>query len=384
MLSYAENVWLISNVNNSDSKSGELSRYILQLKFQYDIEMTEAVVKDTVYCKETQDLSLAKTPYIMQHLNDYLSVEKEHGLSPSALADYVKCPFKFCMTHVLRYREPAQMSALAAPNLFGTIIHAVMEKLYEPFIEKTVTAEDLQRMISDRTMLRNTITDRYDYYMYSGRHTANTAAMSGVDVLTVDVLFKYVVNVLEYDFTQVPFVYRASEMKIKQSFEFDEGKYVLLSGSIDRIDSRDGITRVIDYKTGNYLLNGKVNLDFNDVKQLFTNKDMAYLLQTMYYCLLLDPQKYDRQIAPHIYYLRLMADKNNMRSAVSSNGSFDFESVKKDFEEELKTIIKEMLDSGTPFVRKFDIKNQKSKCNYCPFLCICQSIRSTTPTEETA
>ncbi|MBQ7210384.1 MAG: PD-(D/E)XK nuclease family protein [Paludibacteraceae bacterium] len=378
MVSHARRVWLISNVNSTDNKSGELSRYLLQLRYQYGIDIKESVVKDIVYSDSQTELAIKKNDFLLGKLSMYLTTEGR-GLSPSALVDYLRCPLLFCLSHVLGYRKPAPVAQVAAPNRFGTIFHLVMKTLYEPYVNREISVAVLQQMLSDTDSLRRVIFKCYSSEMYN---TQERNTMSGVDVLTCDVLYKYVCNVLEFDVTQAPFTYRDAERKVERQFTLSNGSSVRLSGTIDRIDSRNGETRVIDYKTGHYLQNNKVNLEFKDVAQLFESKDKAYLLQVVYYCALFDNLKFDSAITPHIYYLRMMSDKNTARTAVLTQGGFSFEGLKADFETRLSGVIEEMLNAEVDFQMNF--KPNDPKCKNCQFFSVCQNIQSTIPTEETS
>jgi ATP-dependent exoDNAse (exonuclease V) beta subunit len=86
------------------------------------------------------------------------------------------------------------------------------------------------------------------------------------------------------DRAYAPFVMEALEQEgLSYAIRLDNSKDpVILSGKIDRVDRKDDVIRVIDYKTG------KDRLDFESVPSLFSREDKRNkaAFQTMLYALL--------------------------------------------------------------------------------------------------
>ena len=75
----------------------------------------------------------------------------------------------------------------------------------------------------------------------------------GRNVVAREIIKKYVERILNIDEEYAPFVIRGCEKKISFSLplEYQGGTHLInMKGIIDRVDEKDGIIRVIDYKTG--------------------------------------------------------------------------------------------------------------------------------------
>ena len=144
-------------------------------------------------------------------------------------------------------------------------------------------------------------------------------------------------------------------------------------GIIDRIDKKNGIYRLIDYKTG------KAEKDFSDFFQLFLpliSKRKKAVFQLLIYGILF--KKHDdfkgKPSIPGIYDLRNMHKADFDASIYFGTGKNkikldenNFNSFINDFETHLSKKLTELFNPETPFVQTEFEEN----CTYCPYKTIC-------------
>lgn len=373
MLSYAKRVWFITNSTADEQHSGEVSRYFYQLQWQYHVPVQHETVVSPLNTPATDThAEVPKTEEMLRTFRDYVS----KGISPSALNKYLHCQKQFYYRYVLGIHEPEQDEEISVTDLtLGTVFHDTIQHLYQPYEGKQLTASAIEKLRAD--------------------FAANTAddglldALKG-DILAEQVVRSYVRNILDFDLTQVPLRYVAAEYPCSRTLSVPGVGDVRFYGKIDRIDERQGITRIIDYKTG------KTDLEFRDMAQVFDRKqNKSQVLQTLFYCWLTG----NGDTSPHIYPVRRMASINaatvpakDNTSSGTPNGntvsgipaddvapsstaihrkgetSLTFSEVETDFLEALRDLIAEIFDPSLPFLPTSDTRS----CDSCPFLALCK------------
>ncbi len=147
---------------------------------------------------------------------------------------------------------------------------------------------------------------------------------------------------------------------------------VNLKGFIDRVDKKNGIIRIADYKTGS-----SGNLLFDSVDELFSKtiksqskKKPRHILQVFLYSLLLE-QEEKVKAKPTIFYVKNIF-KEDFSSTISHKGEGAVEvfedPYKSDFAEKLTTCLEEIFDENIPFTQTENINS----CEWCPFKKICK------------
>ncbi len=132
---------------------------------------------------------------------------------------------------------------------------------------------------------------------------------------------------------------------------------VVIVGKIDRIDELNGVTRIIDYKTGK--VEAK-ELKINDFLMLSEEYKFTKALQVMMYSFLYTKErnfKFSSQLeAGVISFKNLNAGflKMNFSEGRQKETSITSEKIE-EFLVELKRIIKEILSPEIPFTEKTDL-----------------------------
>src|SRR5690606_17686924 len=89
-------------------------------------------------------------------------------------------------------------------------------------------------------------------------------AYAGQRLIVREVVRRFADRILAMDRAYAPFTIEGLEQEgINYTLPFDGDRKVTLSGKIDRVDLRDDVLRIIDYKTG------KDALDFASLDSLF-------------------------------------------------------------------------------------------------------------------
>ena len=344
MLSYARHVWLITNSQSDDQHTGEVSRYLHQLRYQFHLPIEE----QTIILGESAVTSAvseeeAKIP-------DSIG-EKPLTISPSALTTFLRCKRLFYYRHLLHLKEDQEETDEIDDRTIGTAVHDTIALLYNPYLGKDVCAMDIEE-------IQDSLSARWD--------TLPTLDAIRQDAIAMAVAKYYVESLLALD-KQHPFHYIASEKKVFGTIAVD-GDTISLMGIIDRLDEVNGAVRLIDYKTG------KAELTFSDLSQVFETDTYPYVLQTLYYCYLAkQSHTIDQQhkIQPHIFQLRKLASDDTANTLVQpqtkEDAVFDYQQLENEVEEGLRNLIR-TIRTTTDFQRT----DTTRKCDSCGFASICR------------
>ncbi|MBR0534423.1 MAG: PD-(D/E)XK nuclease family protein [Bacteroidales bacterium] len=352
--------------------SGEPSRFIMQLKHHYtQVPLVEKVCTYTISPAERGISSVAKDAEVMQQLRD-VYVSQGHSFSASSLNDYMNCPLKFYYTKVKGIKESDKVDEGFESGPFGTAFHSILEKLYEPYRNEIISPEIIDMMLGEKDRLDTLIRSELDVaFRYNG------LPITGKRLVTFEMLRRIVVQTLEYDKEYAPFTYLDGERKIYADLDV-EGVKVSIMGIIDRLDSKAGDLRIVDYKTGSIKLHRKGDTDEDIIERVFDvelGNNRPYSSFQMYlYAYLMARYKTgtlaegglasvtaeDMDIS--VYQLKEMF-KSNLRTFRSNDAML------RQFEEKLRNLIREILSEGEFVARPAGVSDHK--CDYCPVRILC-------------
>lgn len=357
MISYAEEVYCITNSQVDDKHSADPSRFIHQLRMQYEVEMDESSILPQAHIFQYEDVQAEKTEEVMDAL-------RHMKLSPSALNRYLDCPLSYYFRDVKRLYEKDTLEDDLQASEFGDLFHNMMQTLYSPFVGKTISVEQIRSMKVD---------------LKAKMQEAECLYIVHENALIMHVLHSYLSRMLEEDAHHAPLTILGLEEEFTYMLPISEEKTgvraVKLMGKIDRIDRlADGTIRLIDYKTG-----GSFDRSVKTIADLFkqpatkSGKRPSYILQTLLYCLLYEPkmeQMGGKMMTPHLFAIREFRDNEVAKTGLRLNGRelvWDAE-IKKELVSELQRTVEEMLDEKTPFTVR---RTASSHCEYCPFSMLC-------------
>ncbi|MDH6354979.1 hypothetical protein M2132_001316 [Dysgonomonas sp. PH5-45] len=369
MISRARNIYLLYDTRTDGLQTGEVSRYVNQLKYLYGnrFDIRERLAVYEVSSTASQPISMQKNGQVMQKLGRFLS-GGDRSLSASSINMYLDCPLQFYFSVVEGIGQEDEVSEVVEASTFGSIFHSVMEWLYEPFRGKTVTADLLKLIAKNEKLLSETIERSFAENYFK---TKDIRELTGQNFLTGEVVRRYVKQVLKTDMKLTPFVYLDAEERIKTEYHLALGKVVVLKGILDRVDEVNRNTRIIDYKTG------KGSLRFKDMPQLFDKEAKERpkaVMQVFMYAHLYLTKHPDRTVEPGIYYLRNLFDdkfdadvvhKPNMKE---THRVTDFAMYREEFKSCFDACLEEIFNPDIPFTQ-----TQTGKpCQWCAFTNICK------------
>ena len=362
----ASHVSLLYDTRSNGLQTGEVSRFVHQLHYHYEEPIQNKLVVYNVSSSKTPALQVAKTEEVMNRLVAFRS-GGTRAISASAVNTYLDCPLKFYFSVVEGIREEEEVSETIESNVFGSILHKVMEELYQPFCGKMVTADLLKAIRKDTPMLTGAIARAFAEIFFK---TDIVRPLTGQNFLIGEMIRKYVEKVLERDAKLTPFRYIESEKQIKCLFPLTDKSNIQLKGFIDRIDEVRDTVRIIDYKSGSG------TTQFTSVEALFDKEDTdrsKAVMQVFMYAWMYGTVQLSTAIQPGIYYMRTLFSPSfdpgiyRRTDRFKTEQVLDFANYHADFENSLRNCLDEIFDTETPFVQT---PNGKA-CVYCPFKDIC-------------
>jgi hypothetical protein len=244
LLQRAKNIYLLYNTESEGLDAGEKSRFITQLEVEKQAKHTltheiyNAVLPETAYTP----MIIEKSESVMVRLKEIADV----GFSPSALTSYIRNPIQFYFQKILRIREVEEVEENIALNTLGTIIHETLKSLYDPFVGRFISESDIQNCFKqiDAEVLK-----QFKVVYKEGE------IKKGRNLLAFEVAKRNVSNFLNVELESIKAGDAIKILALEKTFERILNHPtlpfpVLIKGNVDRIEERNGVIRIIDYKTG--------------------------------------------------------------------------------------------------------------------------------------
>jgi len=379
LLQRAENIYLIYNsiIGNSNA---EISRFVLQLELESGLKIEKKQFKQKLTPFLNKSISICKNEQILSYLSSYLTdtnLTKKH-FSASALNTYLDCKLKFYFKYIALLKLKQEIEEEISPVTFGIILHYAIEKLYSDYLEK----KQNKLIEQNDFVFLNTQVENYtekafkNYYQISDN---SKFKFEGTNIIIKDVVETHLRNILQTDSKYAPFKIIDLEQKFGYNAHIEVNinqnlKYASLWGVFDRIDFKDELYRIIDYKTGS------TEKIFNSIESLFNplnNSRKTAVFQMLYYTFILTQkfENYKGKILPGIYDIRTMSGNNfnpNLfykpdRDTNLEVDSKVIEELLPEFETFLSNLISEIFNIEIDFIQT---ENQNS-CTYCDYKQIC-------------
>jgi CRISPR/Cas system-associated exonuclease Cas4 (RecB family) len=375
----AKNIFFLYDTRTEGLQTGEVSRFIHQLKYHYKLPIAEKLMTYDISIDKQEKIQVEKSEEVLNKMSAFLSQDesKKRALSASAINTYLDCPLKFYFSTVERLSETEEVKENIEANDFGTIFHAVMENIYDDLSEKNnklITKELLDEILKNNIYIEKQITKAFaEEYLH---RPIEKVKLEGQYKIIASILKKYAKKLLEIDKQHAAFSYIKSEFNCKTTLAVFNGKEnINLHGFIDRIDEKDGYTRIIDYKTGAGKSGYKDKKIFTGIADLFNKDDInrpKEILQIFMYSLIYQQETNIQNISPAIIFLRNLFDENVnfsilQKTANGTNPVNDFSRFKDEFKAFFTECLEEIFDKDIPFTQT---DNNKT-CEYCAFKEIC-------------
>jgi len=361
LLQKAKNIFLFYNTEVSQDVK-EKSRYILQLENELiplnkNIEYINKIVVPEIYSIEKKSIEVKKDIGILEKIKNI-----EH-YSPSALSKYINCTLQFYFKEIAKIEEEKKIEESFSSMLIGNVLHNILEEIYKPYKEKIINEKDINEL---EKSLENNYYGILENAVNINKSEFVLKEYEGKNYLFKDIVHKLLIRVLDNEKTQTPFKIIDLEKKIRDIFKIQDGDNqieVNIEGRIDRVDEKDGVTRIIDYKTGSYKLNKFDEKNPSEYfEKLISNPDYKDNFQAFFYAYFFSRISGEKKVNVGIYPVKKMQNGiDDLKTGYIEESEFEL------FEDSLKKMFMEIYNPDIPFKQVEDEK----RCMYCPYSGIC-------------
>lgn len=376
LLQRAERITLMYNTSSDGLNRGEWSRFMLQFLIEWPHPITRQFLEAGQSPQGTSPITVEKTPDVMRQMQSLFDVRAnpKAKFSPSALNYYLDCPLKFYYRYVAGLSAPDEVSAEIDSATFGSIFHYAAEHIYKDLTThgKVINKEALETLLRNEVKLQDYVDTAFKKLFFNVPQNEKPE-YNGVQLINSAVIARYLKQLLQNDLRYAPFTFIASEMEVDEPIDIQTPKGVIKSrigGIIDRMDSKDGTLRIVDYKTG-----GDADTPPH-VESLFIpdKKRSNYVFQTFLYAAIMCRKQPTMKIAPALLYIHRaatetyslviqMGEPRKPKEAVE-----DFSKYEKEYRERLQGLLEEIFNPEKSFTQTEIIE----KCTYCDFKALCK------------
>lgn len=376
LLQRAERITLMYNTSSDGLNRGEWSRFMLQFLIEWPHPITRQFLEAGQSPQGTSPITVEKTPDVMRRMQSLFDVRAnpKAKFSPSALNYYLDCPLKFYYRYVAGLSAPDEVSAEIDSATFGSIFHYAAEHIYKDLTThgKVINKEALETLLRNEVKLQDYVDTAFKKLFFNVPQNEKPE-YNGVQLINSAVIARYLKQLLQNDLRYAPFTFIASEMEVDEPIDIQTPKGVIKSrigGIIDRMDSKDGTLRIVDYKTG-----GDTDTPPH-VESLFIpdKKRSNYVFQTFLYAAIMCRKQPTMKIAPALLYIHRaatetyspviqMGEPRKPKEAVE-----DFSKYEKEYRERLQGLLEEIFNPEKSFTQTEIIE----KCTYCDFKALCK------------
>lgn len=376
LLQRAERITLMYNTSSDGLNRGEWSRFMLQFLIEWPHPITRQFLEAGQSPQGTSPITVEKTPDVMRRMQSLFDVRAnpKAKFSPSALNYYLDCPLKFYYRYVAGLSAPDEVSAEIDSATFGSIFHYAAEHIYKDLTThgKVINKEALETLLRNEVKLQDYVDTAFKKLFFNVPQNEKPE-YNGIQLINSAVIARYLKQLLQNDLRYAPFTFIASEMEVDEPIDIQTPKGVIKSrigGIIDRMDSKDGTLRIVDYKTG-----GDADTPPH-VESLFIpdKKRSNYVFQTFLYAAIMCRKQPTMKIAPALLYIHRaatetyspviqMGEPRKPKEAVE-----DFSKYEKEYRERLQGLLEEIFNPEQSFTQTEIIE----KCTYCDFKALCK------------
>ena len=359
----AKNITFIYNTTASVKSNGEISRYIRQVESETKFNIKNFFVSDKLSSKNKKKVIIRKDENTLEKLR--LRFFEKGYISPSGIKDYLECPLRFYYKYISNIRETYPISANILKPDFGKISHKVLEDIYSEIIKEKgnslITKNDFFRI---KAGIKGTINRTIKNHFNIKKN--NELCIEGNNLILYEIMNDYISKIINIDEKYSPFEIIDLEGDKKSGYlktlDLKKNNKINISGIVDRIDFKNNIYRIIDYKTGGDTKNIK------SIKSLFSNKKRERndaVFQLFFYSLLLK-NKINKveKIEPGLMNIRDI-NRNNFSINISIDNKkvYDINPLLDEYEELLINKLSEIFDVNQPFEENED----KDSYIYCAY-----------------
>ena len=273
LLLRAKQIYLVYNTENDGLDGGEKSRFITQLEVekQQNHTITKRTLQPEIPNIAYEKMEIPKSESVQSRLHQ---IATDKGFSPSALTAYIRNPIQFYFQRILSIREAEEVEENIALNTLGTIIHQTLEVLYQPVLNRFLTIQDVEEMMAKAD---DEVHAQFKEVYKEGEVT------KGKNLLAFEVAKRNVFNFLKQEKQTLVAgdAVKVLQLETNLSTWIEDDRLpfaVKISGNVDRIEIRNNVVRIVDYKTGKVEANQLKIASWEGLAQDLKNEKIIQLL----------------------------------------------------------------------------------------------------------
>ncbi len=379
LLQRAENVAIVYNSITGYNQSGEMSRFMRQIQYESGWNIEQLLVNQNLELLAPTPIIIKKTDSVIRSLYRYFvrNNQSTKKFSASSIITYIECSLRFYFRYVAEIKSAEEVEEEVSAITFGNLLHSSLDYLYSEQIKtkgnRLFKTEDFVKM---RGFIELAVSKAFDIEYRKKKE--ESYKLSGNQLIIREVIISYVSKLLEIDKKYAPFEIVSLEKSKNYSSRisinaFGQLKEVDIQGIMDRIDVKNGLYRIVDYKTGS------AKNSFNSIDQLFESESISgvrAVFQLFLYSWLFGEQNSSGspRIEPSIFAIRKIFSENFdwgvfqkvSRQSVRISGSH-FNNIIEPFVSNITIKLEEIFNRELPFEQT----ETEASCEYCEYKYIC-------------
>lgn len=347
LLQGSTSFYTVFHNDNTGPWGAERSRYINQLEYYVapkypQVTVTALPFKSDLTPPPVRKLVIEKSEEVLRHIFNYITVDKA---SASGINRFFESSLEWYYENVLKLHTPEEEGRLSHAD-FGTLVHNTLEQLYKMYNSgRLLTAEDIKHMQqSSNDVLHQNFSESNRITQFERGH--NRLQFETARAM-VDAYFKSELSAVKKG-DRVEYI--DAEQRLERSMAFTlRGSEVRaeFKGSADLVVRRNGIIRVIDFKTGKVESKDLGVKEFE--KSAFAKKPKA--LQLMLYAWMARGKYPNEPVETQIISLPRPSDRG-----LSVHLTMESAEDEVAFEEVLQEVVAEMTDPEIPLSANSEFK----------------------------
>ncbi len=369
LLQRAENVNLVYNSSTDGMRSGEMSRFLLQLKYDERYNTSFLDTRFNILPVAKIKDSIKRNAEINSLLYDkYLTGKTGKLLSPSAINTWITCSMKFYYRYIAGIKEPEDILEEVDPLAFGNILHEAMKGIYTAFIGSVLDRNEIEKLLKTDDYITEIVSQTFrKEFMKNTR-----ASIKGRNLVIARILERMVRQILETDkrFAPLEIVSLEKEYNIAFTLKINGNEIQLrLGGTIDRVDKINELYRIIDYKSG------ADSIEIGTFEQLFdyeARKRNSAAFQTLLYSEIFYQNNSTCNLRPSLYPMRNIfnddfSDVFDIKRGEKAGPVHSYHDIRDHFVENLGRVLTDIFDVS----RDITMTKNDQHCRYCPYNRLC-------------
>lgn len=368
LIQRASRVRFIYNSNSSGLRTGEMSRFLLQLRYSNVFDTSFIDTRFNIEAPNSDSEIITRTGRIQEIIeSEYLADKASRILSPSALNTWIKCQLKFYYKYIAGLEETSLVQEEIDSPMFGNILHDSMNRLYKPWEGAILDSPDIEKLLDGKEHIRDSVIASFRQKFMRNK----PGSISGKNLIIITLIENMISRILTIDLHKAPFELVGLEAFYQRLFTFKlngKSRNVKLGGTIDRIDRKDGVIRILDYKSG------RDSLEISTLESLseYDKEGNSAAFQTLLYSWIYQGSGYRGPLRPSLYPARAIYADNFSDIFTIKKGDHkgpltDFNNVSGEYINWLRKVLNDMFDPDF----SFSMTTVKERCIYCSFANLC-------------